>query len=367
MARQLLTATGDSHEIGPANFGRMVSDAREHAELVGQFFLGVQIGCANCHNHPLDRWTQDDYHGLAAIFSKMERGREVRLTTRGSVTNLRTNQPAIPRIPGARDLQGSNDHRQEVAAWLTSNENRYFARTMVNRLWQAMFGRGLVEPTNDLRETNPPTHPELLNQLAEEFATNGYSIRYMLRKISLANTYARDGTVVRGNSLDDRFYSRSYQRPLMPEVLNDAIADVTGVANDFQGHPFGTRAITIIDPLEPIEALDVLGRCSIAKGCNENSSKSGGLPAQLHLLNGDLLNLRLTNPLGRLQRMIAEGNEDNQMVQEFYMRAIARNPTDAESRHWCEHVKDSDAKKRMEKLEDFVWSLLNSSEFLENH
>jgi hypothetical protein len=134
MGRELLTATGDSHAVGAANFGRMVSDARAHAELVSQFFLGMRMGCANCHNHPLDRWTQDDYHGLAAVFARLDRGRQVRLLSRGAVTNLRTGEPAVPRIPGERDLLENGDPSAAVAQWLTSGENLYFARATVNRL-----------------------------------------------------------------------------------------------------------------------------------------------------------------------------------------------------------------------------------------
>ena len=367
MARQLLTATGDSHLVGPANFGRMVSDARDQAELVGQFFMGTKLGCANCHNHPLDKWTQDDYHGLAAVFSKLERGREVRLTSRGAVTNLRTGETAIPRIPGFQDLDGPGDHRVAFADWLLSKDNRYFARATVNRLWQAMFGRGLVEPTDDLRDTNPPTHPELLDKLADDFVNNGYNIRHTLKQIALSHTYARSGEIIPGNDSDDRFYSHAYGRPLLPEVFIDAISDVTGVTGKFNGHAFGTRAITIIDPLEPIAALDILGRCSKAKGCDENGVTNGGLSSQLHLLNGDLLNQKLADTNGRLNRLMDAGHSEETIVREYYIRAIGRNPTESESKHWCQQIMDTDEIKRKEKLQDFVWSLLNSRSFLENH
>src|SRR5262249_20874157 len=147
---------------------------RGHAELVGQFFLGVRLGCANCHNHPLDKWTQDDFHGLAAVFARLERGRDVTLASRGAVTNLRTHEPALPRVPSVRYLSADGDHREAIAQWLTTGETRYFARVTVNRLWRAMMGRGLVEPIDDMRDTNPPTHPELLNRLADDFVQHGY-------------------------------------------------------------------------------------------------------------------------------------------------------------------------------------------------
>lgn len=366
MARDLLTAVGDSHTVGPANFGRMVGDARAHAELVGQVFLGMRLGCANCHNHPLDKWTQDDYHGLAAVFSRLDRGREVRMVTRGAVTNPRTGDPAIPRIPGERYLIGDGDHRESIAEWLTSGGNQYLARAMVNRLWKAMFGRGLVEPTDDLRETNPSTHPELLDQLAENFAMHRYSIRHTLKLLALSSTYARSSAVAEGNEIDDRFYSHAYHRSLEPEVLMDAIADVTGVASEFSPWPSGTRAVAIVDSLQPAPSLDILGRCRRAGGCDENGSQGGGLTAELHLLNGDLINSRVTDPAGRLHQQIAKGSSDEEIVRDFYRRAFSRPVSDNELAFWKERLADNNSQEHVRKLEDFVWSLLNSRLFREN-
>lgn len=367
IARELLTATGDSHVVGPANFGRMVADARGHAELVGRFFMGMRLGCANCHNHPLDKWTQDDYHGLAAVFARLERGRNVQVASRGAVTNLRTGEPAVPRVPGERYLNSDGDHRVEFANWLTGTENHYFARATVNRLWRAMFGRGLVEPTDDLRDTNPATHPELLDRLAKDFAKHGYDIRHTLRLIALSRTYARTDASVSGNAADDRYYSRAYVRSLDPEVLADAIADVTGVANVYADHAAGTRAVTLVDPLTPSPSLDILGRCSRADGCDENATVRGGLPMQLHLLNGELINRKLSDATGRLRRLIADGKTDAEIITEFYMRGLSRAPTVDELARWHERVSTGDAADRIERLEDFAWSLLNSRRFMENH
>lgn len=366
MARELLTASGDSHLLGPVNFGRMVGDARAHAELVGQFFLGMRLGCANCHNHPLDRWTQDDYHGLAAVFARLDRSRHVELTARGAVTNLRTNEPAIPRIPGSRYLAAQGDHRQAIVEWVMSKDQLYFARATVNRLWKALFGRGLVEPTDDLRETNPATHPELLTQLAEDFAENGYSIRHTLKQIALSHTYARSAEVVAGNELDDRFYSRAYHRSLEPEVLVDAIADVTGVAIKFDGQNTA-RAVMLVDPLASAPELDVLGRCNRLGSCDENITGSVGLPAQLHLLNGELINARLTSEHGRLHQLIDAGKSNEDIVVEFYLRGLSRRPTDNELARWGVRLAASDRTARPQQLEDFVWSLLNSQAFQENY
>lgn len=370
-ARDLLTATGDSHEVGPANFGRMVSDARGQAELVGQFFLGARLGCANCHNHPLDRWTQDDYHGLAAVFAKLDRGREVRLAPRGAVTNVRTGEPAVPRVPGERFLGEVADPRIALADWMTAPENRQFARATVNRLWRALFGRGLVEPPDDLRDTNPATHPELLDRLAADFIQHGYRLRHTLRTIALSNTYARSETTLAENVRDDRFYSHARYRPLPPEVLADAIADVAGVRDSFEGMPTGTRAVQLVDSLAPAPTLDVLGRCNRAAGCDEAESTSDGLARQLHLWNGALINAKLTDPAGRLPRLLRAGCSDEQIVAEFYRAAWGRPPTAAELQTWSKRLAASapldSSMARAERLEDFVWSMLNSRNFRENH
>jgi hypothetical protein len=367
LARELILATGDAHSVGPANFGRMVPDARAHAELVGQFFLGMRLGCANCHNHPLDRWTQDDYHGLAAIFARIDRGRQVRLLPRGAVTNLRTNEPAIPRIPGERYLPGEGDRRQALADWLTSGDNLYLAQATVNRLWRAMFGRGLVEPTDDLRQTNPASHPELLDRLANDFATSGFRLRRTLRLIALSGTYARSERTLPENAADDRFYSHALARPLGPEVLADAISDVTGVPEVYDGQAVGTRAVQIVDPLAPAVALDILGRCTRVASCDEGGSQGGGLPAQLHLLNGDVINRKLADEKSRLRQRIRDGRTNEQIVDEFYVRAFSRHATAAELGRWRERLDTLDPNERELRLEDFVWSLLNSRHFRENH
>ncbi|QDU27011.1 hypothetical protein ETAA8_20950 [Anatilimnocola aggregata] len=366
-AEQLLVATGDSHAVGPANFGRMVPDARGQAELVGRFFLGARLGCANCHDHPLDRWTQNDYHGLAAVFARLERGRHVQFVARGSVTNLRTGQPATPRIPGHRDLLPTNENHQTVARWLISRENPLFAQALVNRLWQGMFGRGLVEPTDDLRATNPATHPQLLQQLADDFAAHGYDLRHTLRQIALSQTYARGGQHLPGNATDDRFYARSYHRPLSAEVLADAIADVTGVSNGYAHLAAQTRAVQIVDFLSPAPVLEILGRCGRGSNCDEAAPSARGLPAQLHLLNGDFINAKLIDKQGRLQQLLAAGAADREIVKEFYLRALAREPTVAELTRWTRQLNSTNQQERTERCEDFVWSLLSSREFSENH
>jgi hypothetical protein len=372
IARQLLTATGDSHQVGAANFARSAGDARAQAELVGYAFMGSRIGCANCHNHPLDHWTQDDYHGLAAVFARLERGRMVKVAARGAVTNPRTAEPAVPRIPGVRDLDADTDNRAAFAEWIAAGDNPYFARATVNRLWRALFGRGLVEPVDDLRATNPATHPELLHRLAADFVASGFDLRHTLRLLATSETYRRSGAVLPGNAIDDRFYSHSYARPVEPEVALDMIADVTGVADQFERHPQGTRAVALFDPHSPAPALDILGRCVRDASCDTEMAGSG-LPARLHLLNGGLVNGKIAASEGRLHKLMAAGASDNAIIEEFYVRALSRPPSETELKYWLDAaanaVQSGEAMEgaRSQFLEDFVWSLLNSREFRMNH
>ncbi|MGE0757281.1 MAG: DUF1549 and DUF1553 domain-containing protein [Pirellulaceae bacterium] len=366
VAHELLTATGDTQEVGAANFARSVLDARAHAELVSQVFLGVRLQCANCHNHPLDRWTQDDYHGLAAIFSRLDRGPVVRLASRGGVTNPRTGEPAIERLPGGPELPPDADHRRQFADWLTRPDNDYFARALVNRLWRGMFGRGLVEPVDDLRDTNPATHPELLNALAKDFVDHGFDLRHTLRRIASSATYQRSSVSLPGNASDDRFYSRAYRRPMEPEVLADALADVTGLADNYGDEPNGTRAITLFDPRTPAESLDVLGRCSRAASCDE-VEVSGSLPAKLHQLNGGLINRKITAREGHLHLRLRSGASHEEVLVEFYERALGRTPRPAETAFWHEQLTSEPPDRRTELLEDIVWGLLSCSEFCLNH
>lgn len=366
MARTLLLAEGDTHQIGAANFSRASSDARSHAEFVSQVFMGTRLQCANCHNHPLDRWTQEDYHGLAAIFARIERGQIIKIAARGDVTNVRTGEPAIPRIPGVRNLGNEVDSRRAFTDWLVSPDNPYFAKAFVNRLWRGMFGRGLIEPADDIRDTNPATHPELLDRFALDFVEHKYSLRHALRRIATSQAYGRTSVPNTRNQADDRFYSHALQRPLEPEVYVDALFDVTGVADNYGDEAHGTRAIQLFDPTIPSEPLDLLGRCSRRASC-EGVTASSALPAKLHQLNGELINRKVTSSKGALEQWIQSKAKDADIFEDFYWRALSRKPTYVERDYWIRQLSElSDGTKR-QGFEDFLWSLLHCSEFASNH
>ena len=369
LARGVIMATGDSHENGPANFYRTVDGPREQAEFMSELFMGSRLRCANCHNHPLDRWTQDDYHGLAAIFARIESGQVVKANPTGEVIHPRTLERAVQRIPGEQFLAADvADGPEELARWLTKPENPYFARAIVNRLWKKMMGRGLVEPTDDFRATNPPTHPALLDKLATEFVKNGYSLRHTLRLLAGSATYSRSADATPQNRVDDRFYSHAARQALEPEVLADAISDVLGLPDSYGDEPTGTRAVSLSDPQAKSRTLDILGRCDRTASCETPAASLGGLPQKLHLFNGALLNARIGSPDGRLEQLISAGSSPIDVVEEFYLVALSRHPTEAERQHWKQEIGETTAgEEHHEFLEDFVWGLLTCAEFVTNH
>ncbi len=367
MVRELLLATGDSHRVGAANFSRVPADARAQAEYVSQVFLGIRLQCANCHNHPLDRWTQDDYHGLSAVFARLKRGQVVAVQERGEVIHPRTGKPAVPRIPGERFLTDAADPRDALADWLIARDNPYLARAAVNRIWAALMGRGLVEPIDDHRLTNPATHPELLDALAKDLFDNGYRLRHTIRTIVLSEAYRRSAGSLPGNRMDDRFHSKALIRPLPPVVLADAIAQATCVPEKLGDLPPGTTAISLGDSRVSSEPLDLLGRCSRDGECAVTPAKAGSLPLTLHAINGPWLNAKIGHPQGRLHKLLQGKAADAEIVKTLYHVALSRPPTAEETAYWEKRLASIDANDRTRRFEDFLWALLNAAEFGCNH
>lgn len=364
MVKQLVHAAGAKDEYGPANFYGTVSGPREQAELFSELFMGSRMRCANCHNHPLDRWTQDDYHGLAAIFARVDMGGVVKVKPSGAVIHPKTLENASLRIPGDYTLDKDiQDGREELTKWLTHSKNPYFAKAIVNRLWKYMMGRGLVEPVDDFRDTNPATHPELLEMLAEDFVENGYQLKSTLKLIASSEAYARSANATPKNKDDDKFYSHAIREALEPEVLADAIADVLGVSEKYGAWEIGTRAIELSNPKTPSRTLDVLGRCGRETSCESADTVSGGLPQKLHLFNGPLLNARIRAPESRLSKLLKDDTPPTEIVTKFYQHALGRKPTGEESTFWSQALDAVPKSEQPLLLEDFVWSLLTCEEF----
>jgi hypothetical protein len=366
LARTLLTASGRLTNDAPANFFTLATDPRDLAEHASRIFLGTQIACARCHAHPADRWTQEDYHRFAAYFARVSReGEVVQVSTRGEVDHPKTGEPLAPRPLGAAVMSRDDgtDRRIELARWLTSVETPQFAHTIVNRIWKHLFGRGLVEPVDDLRPTNPATHPALLDALSREFVAHGHDLRWLIQTIVSSHTYQLTSRTRGLNRLDDRFYSHALLKELPAPVFLDAVAQVTGVPDAFQGCAEGTRAVQLVGARTPSYALDVLGRCSRDTACDGGGRRGGGLAQALHLINGSAINARLGR--GIVAQMLANNLSPHKIIEDLYLRALARQPERAEFAEW--EPLFTSAPNKTEAAQDLLWTLLNSREFAFNH
>jgi len=363
MAAQLLLAEGAVTETGPASFYNVAGDARGQAEFVSQAFMGVRLQCANCHDHPLDAWTQDDYHGLAAVFARIKRGSVIRENKTGEVIHPATSEPAIAKIPGGPFLSPEADYRTELATWMTSGDNAYFGKAMVNRVWKHLLGRGLVEPVDDLRVTNPATHPELLDWLTQDFVDHGFLLRHVIRRICQSDVYARGTVKDSAHNATLEFYASAIPKPLSPEVFIDSVADVTGVASRELG---SSRAISFAGLMDKSEPLDLLGRC--LEACESSTVERTDLDVQLQLLNGAVLNDRLSADDSTVMNAVKSGQSDETLINDFYLRTLSRAPREAEMTFWKDQFPEDISSPRFAAVaEDFVWSLLNSDEFCTNH
>jgi hypothetical protein len=365
VAREMVTATGATTENGATAFYLAAGDARKQAEFVSELFLGVRLRCANCHDHPLDQWTQDDYHGLAAIFAPIRRGASITVGTSGDVIHPRTGGPAIPKLPAGRFLNADEDRLSTFARWLTSRDNAWFDRAIVNRVWKLLMGRGLVEPVDDLRASNAATHPRLLGELAREFARGGRRIRPLIRTVCCSESFARSSVPVRADVHENSFYSHAVAVELQPEVFLDAIADVTGIRTMFpESIRAGDRVINLVARDVKSATLDVLGRCSADAECATGNS-AAPLPRALLLINGSVLNDRLSASSGTLTALLTQEASNRELVSHFYRRALTRDPTTAELDFWAGQLDQADnEQQRRAMAEDFLWGLLTCREFV---
>jgi hypothetical protein len=383
--RELITAQGSTYTTGPANFFRVVRTPPELAETTSQVLLGVRLQCARCHHHPFERWSQEDYYSLAAYFARVGlKGSQefgifgdeqvVRLNNSGEVRHPKTNKEMAPRPLGAPTVQlaargketgASEDRRRGLADWLTAKENPFFARNLVNRYWAYLLGRGIVEPVDDLRVTNPPTNPELLDALARDFIAQGYDLKALLRTIMNTRVYQLSATPTPANARDELFYSHFRVKRLPAEVLLDAICAATGVPEKFNGLPKGTRAIQLPDAGVPSPFLDTFGRPPREIACECERSAEPNMSQALNLMNGDVLNRKLSREEGRVARLTARMALTADAVTEIYLATLSRLPRSEELSTALRLI--GKAPKREEGLEDLLWTLLNTREFLFNH
>ncbi len=391
--RELITARGSTYGNPPANYWRANRDPFTRAETTARLFLGTRLQCAKCHNHPFERWTQDDYYSWAALFARVDYeivenkrtdkydnnefiGEQiVQVKDEGEVKNARTGNNADPHFLGdpSSSFSAKDDRLQRLAEWLTDENNRLFARSQVNWIWYHLMGRGLVEPIDDFRETNPPVNPQLLNALAADFIQSGYDLRHAVRVIMNSRSYQLSAVPNETNRDDSSNFSRAIVRRLTAEQLLDAQCQVLDAAASFGGHPTGMRANQIpgvrrVRRREHDEQgggdrfLRMFGKPDRLLACECERSNETTLSQVFMLVGGDSLNERLERSGNRLDRLAKSDKPDTEIINELYWTALCRPPSDEELKaaaDLCNETQD-----RFVALQDIAWALLNSKEFI---
>jgi len=375
--RTLMTALGNPmvQGGGPVNYALDGPDAKTSAEQTAQRFLALRLRCAQCHDHPFDVWTQDDYFGLAAFFAKVQRsggpgamGRnEVKVNPKGRVEHLRTKKPAEPKLLGGKvvTLKESEDPRKALADWMTAPDNPFFARAAVNWVWAQFFGKGLADPPDDLSRANPPVHPELLDALAKHFVAHKFDLRDLIRTVATSEAYGLSSGTVPGNEKDTRLFSHHVPRPLTAHQMADALAQATDVPNRFPNRVASTRAIEVYDPATASTILDTFGRCARNVGCASVATPMLSLRQSLLLIGGDVIESKVSSLNGYLANLLELNPEPDEVVDNLYMRVLCRPATAEEQSRWSAELKQSGSLR--EAAEDLFWALLNSREFSFNH
>jgi hypothetical protein len=372
MVRELISASGGTFVNPPANYYQLERDTLKLSENVAQAFLGMRLQCAQCHNHPFDRWTMDDYYGFAAFFRRIGRkqGADPREfiihdTGSGEMNHPLTNTPVAPKFPGGdRPKVDDRDRREALANWMTSPDNPWFARHVANVAWTHFLGRGIVHEPDDVRVSNPPSNGPLLDELGRRFASSGWDFRRLVRDIVASNTYQRSCEVNETNKLDDVNFSHAAVRRIRAEVLLDVLSQVTNTKNKFPGLPLGARAVQVADGRTTNYFLTTFGRATREDVCSCAVRMDPNLSQALHMLNGDAANQRIREG-GLVAAWMKEGRPDTEIVDDLFVRCYCRRPTERERIETIVTVQA--APNRTAALEDVFWALLNSPEFLFNH
>lgn len=374
IVRELLPATGGTFENPAAGYFQTETTPQLLAENIAQSFLGTRIQCAQCHNHPFDRWTMDDYYGFAAFFSQVgykqaPDPREIMVfnAAAGELRHPLDNRVVKPAFLGAgvAQIPAGTDYRAIAAEWLASPANPAFARNLGNVVWSHFFGIGIVDPVDDVRVSNPPSNPALLSYLGERLEQDGYDIRPLIREICLSGTYQLSTERNESNRLDERHFSHGKVRRLRAEVLLDCLNQVTETSEEFRGLPPGSRAIQIPDGPSPNYFLTTFGRSTRATACSCEVKTSPTLSQALHLLNGESTGGRIESG-GVVERLLKQHAEPLDAAAALYERCLCRRPTAAESAEIRRRFEAEPAQpERL--LTDLFWALLNSNEFIFNH
>ena len=376
--REILTAAGDAN-INPAvTWYREVDETSEQVEDVAQLFLGLRIQCARCHHHPYEKWSQNDYYGLAAYFSRVAKksiadvprpARDRRVFHNDGVAtaqNPRSGTILKPNGLGTNPIEipADRDPRVYLATWLIEPANPFFARALVNRYWKHFFGRGIVEPEDDMRATNPPSNPELLDQLAAHFVASRFDLKDLVRTICQSQTYQLSAIPNSYNGQDKQSFSRHYPKRLTAEVLYDAFHQVTGTVPTFPGWPAGTRAMQLVDTDVSPYFLSVFGQPQATTACECERQQNANLAQSLHLLNSTEVQEEVSSPTGRAAALAnATDRPQEERVRELYRWAYVREPDADEVRIALAHLARHESSPQIA-YEDLLWALINTREFL---
>ncbi len=394
LVQQILTARGEALENGATNFYTINQDPESMSENACQAFMGLSIGCAKCHNHPLEKWTNDQYYAMANLFARVrakgwggdvrngEAARTVYVLDRGDLIQPSKGkpQPPAPLDGEPIDIDSTADRREVLADWMTSPKNPYFTRAIVNRVWAAYFGVGIVNAVDDLRASNPDTNPALMAALCEDLAEHRYDLKHLMRRIMNSSTYQRQSEPNASNKDDRKYFSRYFPRRLPAEVIHDAISDVAQVPTEFNKvsflggdkrdtkfYPKGTRAIQLFDSSVDSDFLRTFGRNQRRITCECERSDEPSVIQALNLSNGDLLNQKLAAPNNIIDQWITSFGDDHEaLVRTAYLRCLSRNPNEAESKRFREELSNAGSENRIV-VEDLLWSLVTSREFLFAH
>jgi hypothetical protein len=374
--RGILAASGDAETAPPVQWYRKLRETNAFVDDTAQVFLGMRLQCARCHHHPFEKWSQHDYYGFAAFFARVGRkpdlraqrsGRDIEAiyTLRaGSVTHPKTGETMKPRVLGGQVIEVSSgeDPRQKLVDWMADPKNPFFARALVNRYWAHFFGRGIVEPLDDMRLTNPPSNPELLEGLARTFVQSGYDLKGLIRTICTSRVYGLSSVPNESNAKDRQSFARHYPRRMSAEMLLDAIAQVTGVPTTFDGLPRDTRAIDLPDESVGSTFLETFGRPRRDTACECERVSDASLGQSLMLLNSADVQAKLAGQGGRVDQLAKDNQPDAVKINELFWAAFARSPSDHEEKSALAHLAGHAANKRLA-YEDIIWALINAKEF----
>jgi len=369
----LMTASGSTLENPPANYYRIAREPRELMENMTQVFVGTRFVCAQCHDHPFEKWTQTQYYQLSAFFGGVGRkgGRKAEeeviydMRSPATVIHAGTGQPASATFPfqiEGVDLN-SDIPRTKLARWLTAKENPYFAKSLTNRYWSYLNGKGIIDPVDDIRLSNPPTNPELLDALTGDFIANGFNLKHLLRTITASHTYQRTFVTHHWNEDDDVNYSHATPRRLAAEQLFDAIMTATGAPTNLPGVPGGFHASQLPDSSASVAFLDMFGRAPRESPCECERSSEVSLAQTLTLINGPTISEAIVHPQGLIARLVNTKVEPKVMVEEIYLSVFNRMPTDAERQQGEAYVTTNGL---ADGGQDLMWALINSPAFLFN-